>query len=76
MTLMDGYKRANEALHPTEQAVEGALSGGAPRKRRRPLRAAVPAAVVRAVAASAGADDAPLRYILITQFMGKEVCFL
>ena len=34
------------------------------------------AAVVRAVAASAGADDAPLRYILITQFMGKEVCFL
>ena len=44
MTLMDGYKRANEALHPTEQAVEGALSGGAPRKRRRPLRAAVPAA--------------------------------
>ena len=50
MTLMDGYKRANEALHPTEQAVEGALSGGAPRKRRRPLRAAIPAAVAVAVA--------------------------
>ena len=44
MTLMDGYKRANEALHPTDKAVEGALTGGAPRKRRRPLRAAIPAA--------------------------------
>ena len=50
MTLMDGYKRANEALHPTDKAVEGALSGGAPRKRRRPLRAAIPAAVAVAVA--------------------------
>lgn len=49
MTLMDGYKRANEALHPTEKAVEGALSGGAPKKRRRPLRAAIPAAVAVAV---------------------------
>ena len=48
--MMDGYKRANEALHPTDKAVEGALSGGAPRKRRRPLRAAVPAAVAVAVA--------------------------
>ena len=49
MTLMDGYKRANEALHPTDKAVEGALSGGAPKKRRRPLRAAIPAAVAVAV---------------------------
>ena len=45
MTMMERYRRANEALHPTEQAVEGALTGGAPRKRRRPLRAAIPAAV-------------------------------
>ena len=59
MTLMDGYKRANEALHPTEQAVEGALSGGAPRKRRRPLRAALPAAVAAVLAVALLVNGVP-----------------
>ena len=59
MTLMDGYKRANEALHPTEQAVEGALSGGAPRKRRRPLRAALPAAAAAVLAVALLVNGVP-----------------
>lgn len=49
--MMERYRRANEALHPTKQAVEGALAG-APRKRRRPLRMALPAVAAAVVAAA------------------------
>lgn len=51
MTLLDRYKRANEALHPTPEAVERALSGARPRKKRRPLRAVIPAGVAAVLAA-------------------------
>ena len=59
MTLMDGYKRANEALHPTRRAVERALSGGKPRKKRRPLRAALPAAVAAVLAVALLVNGVP-----------------
>ena len=52
MTLLDRYKRANEALHPTHKAVERALSGAGSRKKRRPLRALIPAGVAAVVAAA------------------------
>ena len=51
MTLMEQYKRANEALHPTGKAVEGALSGAAKPRSRRPLRAVIPAGVAAVLAA-------------------------
>ena len=50
MTLMEQYKRANEALHPTGKAVEGALSGAAKPRSRRPLRAVIPAGIAAALA--------------------------
>ena len=59
MTLMDGYKRANEALHPTHRAVERALSGEKPRKKRRPLRAALPAAVAAVLAVALLVNGVP-----------------
>ena len=49
--MMDAYKRANEALHPTGKAVEGALSGAAKPRSRRPLRAVIPAGVAAVLAA-------------------------
>ena len=51
MTLMEQYKRANEALHPTGKAAEGALSGAAKPRSRRPLRAVIPAGIAAALAA-------------------------
>ena len=48
---MDAYKRANEALHPPASAVERAVNGGKPRRKRRPLRAAIPAGVAAVLAA-------------------------
>ena len=50
--MLDGYKRANDTLHPTRSAVERAVKGEAPKRKRRPLKALVPAAVA-AVAAVA-----------------------
>ena len=50
MTLMEQYKRANEALHPTGKAAEGALSGAAKPRSRRPLRAVIPAGIAAALA--------------------------
>ena len=53
--MMDAYKRANEALHPpasaVERAVRRAAAGARPRKKRRPLRAVIPAGVAAALAA-------------------------
>ena len=47
--MMDAYKRANEALHPpasaVERAVRRAAAGARLRKKRRPLRAVIPAGV-------------------------------
>ena len=48
--MMDRYKRANDALHPTPEAVERAVGGGAPTRKRKPLKALVPAGVAAAVA--------------------------
>lgn len=52
--MMDAYKRANEALHPpasaVERAVRQAAAGARPRKKRRPLRAVIPAGVAAALA--------------------------
>ena len=50
--MMDAYKRANEALHPPASAVEGAVNGGTPWRRRKPLRAAIPAGVAAVLAAA------------------------
>ena len=53
--MMDAYKRANEALHPpasaVERAVRQAAAGVRPRKKRRPLRAVIPAGVAAVLAA-------------------------
>ena len=59
MTLTDRYKRANEALHPTHRAVERALSGEKPRKKRRPLRAALPAAAAAVLAVALLVNGVP-----------------
>lgn len=48
--MMDHYKRANDALHPTPEAVERAVAGGGLRKKRRPMKALVPAGVAAVVA--------------------------
>ena len=50
--MLDGYKRANDSLHPTHSAVERAMKGETPKRRRKPLKALVPAGVA-AVAAVA-----------------------
>ena len=47
--MIDRYKRANDSLHPTPEAVERAAGGGALGKKRRPMKALVPA-VAAAVA--------------------------
>lgn len=47
--MMDHYKRANDALHPTPEAVERAVGSGTLRKKRKPMKALVPA-VAAAVA--------------------------
>ena len=43
--MMNEYKRANDTLHPTHSAVERAVRGEASKRKRRPLKALVPAAV-------------------------------
>ena len=48
--MMDHYKRANDDLHPTPEAVERAVAGGICRKKRRPMKALVPAGVAAVVA--------------------------
>lgn len=48
--MMDRYKRANDSLHPTPEAVERAVGGGALGKKRRPIKALVPAGVAAVVA--------------------------
>lgn len=50
--MMDQYRRANDSLHPTPRAVERAVTGERPRRKRKPLKALVPAGVA-AVAAAA-----------------------
>ena len=50
--MMDRYQRANDALNPTGSAVERAVKGEPPKRKRRPLKALMPAAVA-AVAAVA-----------------------
>lgn len=48
--MMDRYKKANDVLHPTPSAVEGAVRGETPRRKRKPLKALVPAGVAAVVA--------------------------
>lgn len=48
--MMDRYKRANDSLHPTPEAVERAAGCGALGKKRRPMKALVPAGVAAVVA--------------------------
>lgn len=48
--MMDEYKRANDTLHPTHSAVERAVKGEASRRKRKPLKALVPAGVAAAAA--------------------------
>lgn len=48
--MMDEYKRANDTLHPTHSAVERAVKGEASRRKRKPLKALVPAGVAAVVA--------------------------
>ncbi|WP_297211291.1 serpin family protein [uncultured Flavonifractor sp.] len=50
--MMDHYKRANDALHPTPEAAERAIGGGKTRRKRKPLKALVPAGVAAAAAAA------------------------
>ena len=50
--MMDRYKRANDSLHPTPRAVERAVAGERSRRKRKPLKALVPAGVAMAVAAA------------------------
>ena len=46
--MMDRYQRANDALHPTPQAVERAVTGK--RLKRKLLKALIPAGVAAVVA--------------------------
>lgn len=48
--MMDRYKRANDSLHPTPEAVERAAGCEALGKKRRPMKALVPAGVAAVVA--------------------------
>ena len=48
--MMDEYKRANDTLHPTHSAGERAVKGEASRRKRKPLKALVPAGVAAAAA--------------------------
>lgn len=50
--MMDEYKRANDVLHPTRSAVERAVKGEASNRKRKPLKALVPAGVAAAAAAA------------------------
>ena len=50
--MMDQYRRANDSLHPTPRAVERAVTGERPRRKRKPLKALVPAGVAAVVAAA------------------------
>src|SRR5699024_1604269 len=47
---MDHYRRANDALHPTPETVERAVGGGTLRKKRKPMKALVPAGMAAVVA--------------------------
>lgn len=49
--MMNHYKRANDALHPTPRAVERAVGGRIPNKKRRPLKALIPAGAAAVAAA-------------------------
>ena len=49
--MMDHYRKANDALHPIPAAVEGAVRGAAPRRRRKHLRALLPAGAAAVLAA-------------------------
>lgn len=48
--MMDRYRKANDALHPTPKAVEGALGGSRQARKRRPMKALIPAGVAAIVA--------------------------
>ena len=48
--MMDEYNRANDTLHTTHSAVERAVKGEASRRKRKPLKALVPAGVAAAAA--------------------------
>lgn len=48
--MMEHYKQANDSLHPTRSAIEGAVA--AHKKKRKPLKALVPAGVAAVVAAA------------------------
>lgn len=50
--MMDHYKRANDSLHPTPEAVERAAAVEKPRRKRKPLKALIPAGVAAVVAAA------------------------
>lgn len=50
--MTERYQRANDTLHPTPSAVERAVRGEEPRRKRKPLKALVPAGVA-AIAAVA-----------------------
>ena len=49
--MMDRYRKANDTLHPTPSAAERAVQGKPPRRKRKPLKALVPAGVAAVVAA-------------------------
>lgn len=48
--MMEQYKKANDALHPTPEAVERAAGRATRGKKRKPLKALVPAGVAAVVA--------------------------
>lgn len=43
--MMERYRRANEVLHPTRSAMERAITGERPRRKKKPLKALIPAGV-------------------------------
>lgn len=43
--MMERYRRANEVLHPTQSAMEWAITGERPRPKKKPLKALIPAGV-------------------------------
>lgn len=39
--MMERYRRANEVLHPTRSAMERAITGERPRRKKKPLKALI-----------------------------------